>query len=95
MALTKSDIISKVSNEIGLTNKKSIEAVDNIIEIIKSALESGEDVLFSGFGKFCVIEKNVRKGRNHATGNDMILPARRVVDFTCSRKLRNRINNKK
>jgi len=95
MALTKSDIISKVSSEIGLTNKKSIEAVDNIIEIIKSTLESGEDVLFSGFGKFRILEKNVRKGRNPATGNDMMLPARRVVNFKCSGKLRDRINNKK
>ena len=94
MALTKSDIISKVSNEIGLTHKKSIEAVDNIIEIIKSTLESGEDVLFSGFGKFSILEKNVRKGRNPATGNDMMLPARRVINFKCSGKLRDRINSK-
>jgi integration host factor subunit alpha len=94
MALTKSEIISKVSNEIGLTNKESIGAVDNIIEIIKSTLESGEDVLFSGFGKFSILEKNVRKGRNPATGNGMMLPARRVVNFKCSGKLRDRINGK-
>ena len=95
MALTKSDIISKVSNEIGLTNKKSIEAVDNIIEIIKSTLESGEDVLFSGFGKFSVREKNERRGRNPSTGNDMMLPDRRVINFKCSEKLRERINGEK
>ena len=94
MALTKSDVISKVSNEIGLTNKKSIEAVDNVIEIIKSTLESGEDVLFSGFGKFCVKTKNERRGRNPATESDMMLPARKIVTFNCSGKLRDRINSK-
>lgn len=92
MALTKSDIISKVINETKLTKKQAFKTVEDIIEIIKATLESGEDVLFSGFGKFCVIEKNKRKGRNPATGNDMILPARRVVNFTCSGKLRERIN---
>lgn len=94
MTLTKSDIASKVSNEIDLTKKQSIEAVDNIIEIIKSTLESGEDILFSGFGKLCIVEKYERKGRNPASGNDMMIPARRVVKFQCSKKLRDLINKK-
>lgn len=92
MALTKSNIISRIINESGLTKKKSIETVESIIGIIKSTLESGEDVLYSGFGKFCVIEKNARKGRNPATGDDAILPARKIVTFKCSGKLRDRIN---
>ena len=92
MALTKSDIISKIINKRGHTNKKSTEAVESMIEIIKSTLESGEDVLCSGFGKFCVIEKNARKGRNPATGKEVVLPARKVVTFRCSGKLRDRIN---
>ena len=92
MSLTKSDIISKVSEEIGLTTKKSIEIIDNFIDIIKSTLESGDDVLVSGFGKFSVNNKNQRRGRNPATGSDMILPSRRVVTFKCSGKLRDRIN---
>jgi integration host factor subunit alpha len=66
--------------------------VESLIEIIKSTLESGEDVLVSGFGKFCVKEKNERKGRNPATDEDLMLPARRVVTFKCSGKLRERLN---
>lgn len=92
MSLTKSDIISKVINETGLTNKKAIESIENMIEIIKATLESGEDILFSGFGKFCVIEKSARKGRNPATGKEAMLPARKIVTFRCSGKLRDRIN---
>ena len=94
MALTKSDIISKVSNEIELTEKESVAAVENIIEIIKSALESGDDVLMSGFGKFSVKEKDERLGRNPATGNDMVISGRKVVSFKCSGKLKERINGK-
>ena len=94
MSLTKSDMISKVSEEVGLTTKKSTEIIDNFIDIIKSTLESGDDVLVSGFGKFSVNNKNQRRGRNPATDSDMILPARRVVTFKCSGKLRDRINKK-
>jgi integration host factor subunit alpha len=48
--------------------------------------------MFSGFGKFCVRAKKERKGRNPATGEDLILEPRRVVTFKWSRKLRKKIN---
>jgi integration host factor subunit alpha len=92
MTLTKSHLINAIAEQNGFTQKKSSETVETILEIIKSSLESGEDVLVSGFGKFCVKEKRERKGRNPATGEDMILRPRRVVTFRCSRKLRERVN---
>jgi integration host factor subunit alpha len=64
-----------------------------LLELIKSNLEKGQDVLISGFGKFCVKEKTERRGRNPATGDDMILDKRRVVTFRCSHLLRDKINN--
>jgi integration host factor subunit alpha len=66
--------------------------METLLEIIKSKLASGEDVLISGFGKFCVKEKWERRGRNPATGEDMILATRRVVTFKCSGKLRDKIS---
>ena len=93
MALTKADIINAVQVEEGLTKQQSTEIIETLIEIIKSTLETGEDVLISGFGKFCVREKNERKGRNPATGNDLMLSPRKVVTFKCSGKLRDRIND--
>jgi integration host factor subunit alpha len=92
MALTKADIINAVQVEEGLTKQQGTEIVETLIEIIKSTLEGGEDVLISGFGKFCVREKSERKGRNPATGNDLMLSPRKVVTFKCSGKLRDRIN---
>ena len=92
MALTKADIIEAVHQEIGFPQKKSTELVEQLIETIKATLASGEDVLVSGFGKFCVSEKKERRGRNPATGEDMMLKPRRVVTFKCSGKLRRKIN---
>lgn len=91
MALTKSDIVAKV-HELGFTKKKSVEVIESLLEIIKSTLETGDDVLVSGFGKFCVKNKQQRRGRNPATGSDLILRERKVVTFKCSGKLRSRIN---
>ncbi|BBO67723.1 integration host factor subunit alpha [Desulfosarcina alkanivorans] len=91
MALTKNDIVAKV-NDLGFTKKKSIETVESLLEIIKGNLQGGDDVLVSGFGKFCVKQKKERRGRNPATGSDLILRERKVVTFKCSGKLRNKIN---
>jgi len=91
MALTKSDIVTKV-HKVGLTKKAAVDAVESLLESIKRTLEGEEDVLISGFGKFCVKEKAPRRGRNPATGTDMELWGRRVVTFKCSGKLREKIN---
>ena len=92
MALTKIQIVESIHNEIGLPKNKSTEIVETLLEIIKGTLASGEDVLVSNFGKFCVKEKAERKGRNPATGDDMMLEPRKVVTFKCSGKLRDRVN---
>lgn len=92
MALTKNDIVMKV-NELGFSKKKSIDIIETLLEIIKSTLENEDDVLISGFGKFCVKNKNKRRGRNPATGDDLTLRERKVVTFKCSGKLRNKINH--
>ncbi|MGB2930012.1 MAG: integration host factor subunit alpha [Desulfobacterales bacterium] len=91
MALTKNEIVTRV-HELGFTKKKSVEIIEALLEIIKSTLEKNEDVLLSGFGKFCVKQKKKRRGRNPATGDDLILKERKVVTFKCSGKLRDKIN---
>jgi integration host factor subunit alpha len=92
MALTKARIVDSIHNQIGFTQKRSSEIIETLLELIKNTLESGEDVLISNFGKFCVREKKERKGRNPATGDAMLLAPRKIVTFKCSGTLRNRIN---
>ena len=92
MTLTKANIIEAIAKHDGFNQKKSKETVETLLELIKSTLVSGEDVLISGFGKFCVKDKNERRGRNPATGKDMMLTPRKVVTFRCSRRLRDKVN---
>jgi len=92
MTATQSDLISAVTEENGFPQNKSAEAIETLIGLIKTNLAANEDVLISGFGKFCVKEKKERRGRNPATGEAMMLEARKVVTFKCSGQLRDKIN---
>ena len=92
MTLTKNDLIKSIQEEIGITVIQSSEIVEAILEQIKSSLEDEDDVLISGFGKFCVKDKNARKGRNPANGDKIILRARKVVTFKCSGQLKKKLN---
>jgi integration host factor subunit alpha len=92
MTLTKANIAVKVAEQIGYPKNQSFEMIEILLEIIKRTLESGDDVLISRFGKFCVKTKQKRRGRNPATGEDMMLEPRRVVTFKCSGRLRDKVN---
>ena len=92
MTLTKLQIVEIITAQNGFSRKKSTEILKGLLEIIKSALATGDDVLISGFGKFIVKSKGQRRGRNPATGDALMLSARKVVTFKCSGKLRDKLN---
>ncbi|NQT56505.1 MAG: integration host factor subunit alpha [Desulfobacteraceae bacterium] len=94
MPITKANLIDSIYNNLDLQKQESRIIIEALLEIIKHTLESGEDVLISGFGKFCVKDKKERKGRNPQTASNMKLRARRVVTFKCSGVLRDRVNGK-
>jgi integration host factor subunit alpha len=74
---------------------KSVNITEFLLEIMKSTLESGEDIMISGFGKFCIKDKKERRARNPPTGNDILLGDRRVVTSPCSSVLKGKLNGKK
>jgi len=94
MTLTKADLIDTIHKQVGFSKGKSSQLIESLLEIIKRRVESGEDVLISGFGKFCVKEKGKRRGRNPQSGEVLMLDARTVVTFRCSRRLRERNRGK-
>ena len=94
MTLSRQDLIESVYNQSDLSKPEATLVVKSLLEIIKRTLESGENILISGFGKFCVKDKKERKGRNPQTGEDLVLRARRVVRFKCSEILAGRINGR-
>lgn len=92
MAITKSTIVDAISDRFKISSTEAKEVLETLLETMKSTLASGEDLMISGFGRFQVNDKAPRKGRNPATGGDMILEKRRIVTFKSSGKLRNQIN---
>jgi len=92
MNCTKASIRDAIIENNGFPKNKSTELIEILIEIMKSTLASGDNLLISGFGKFQVREKRERIGRNPAKGTPMMLKGRRVVTFKCSGKLRERLN---
>ena len=92
MALTKERIINQVYEEADFSKSESRQAVEALLELVKSTLESGEDLLISGFGKFVVKHKRPRRGRNPQTKEDLQLRARKVIVFKTSGVLRRKVN---
>ena len=94
MTLTKAHLSDSIHKGLGMPKSRSFELLTSLLEIMKATLGSGEDILISGFGKFCVKDKNNRRGRNPSTGEDMMLEARRAVTFKCSLPLKQKLNGK-
>lgn len=95
MTLTKADIIRRIYESKALSKTDATKSVETLLEIIKHYLETGNDILISGFGKFAVKEKRARRGRNPHTGDDLMLEPRRVVTFHPSGVLRKKLNGGK
>ena len=93
MALTKADIVAEIYGQGILSKSNANQAVEQVLELIKSHLVKGEDVLISGFGRWAVRSKIERQGRNPQTGKRLTLSARRTVAFRPSRILKLKIQN--
>ncbi len=92
MTLTKDMIAQTIQERLTMPKISAERMVELVLKQVKDTLSNGEDVLISGFGKFCVRSKKARRGRNPATGKDLILDPRRVVTFACSPVLRGKLN---
>jgi integration host factor subunit alpha len=90
--MTKADIVERIQAKIGGTSKEAAGMLEAVFEIMKSTLESGNNVKIPGFGKFEVKQKKDRRGRNPQTGEAITIEARQVMTFKVSNGLRDRIN---
>jgi DNA-binding protein HU-beta len=88
VSVTKSEFVDRVASTSGLSKKDAGSAVDAVLGTIEGALQSGEDVNFTGFGKFHVAERGAREGRNPRTGETMTIAASRVPRFTAGSGLK-------
>ena len=92
MTHTKDHLVSALAEANGYPRNQTVELVEILLELIKSKLASGEDVLIRGFGRFCVRTKKERKGRDPITGASMMLKPRKIVTFRCSDPLKKKLN---
>lgn len=92
MALKKADIVKSIQDQLGLPKDKCIDLFESVLEIIKQSLVDGEEVKISGFGKFYIIGKKARNGRNPQTGEHIIIEPRRIVSFRYSSRARDKLN---
>ena len=94
MTLKKDDLVQSLYDTVGFSKGQAAKAVESLFGIMKETLASGENILVSGFGKFSIRDKARRRGRNPATGKDLILESRRIVRFKSSSLLVKRINGR-
>lgn len=90
--MTKAEIVEKVYETVGFPKRESYEIVESAFEIVKEELKQGGKVKIAGFGNFSVKEKKSRRGRNPQTGEEIEIPARRVLTFKPSNVLRDALN---
>ena len=91
MALTKAEMAQRLFEDVGLNKREAKEFVDIFFDVIRDALEKGENVKLSGFGNFDLRQKNQRPGRTPKTGEEIPISARRVVTFRAGQKLKARV----
>lgn len=91
--VTRADLAEAVYEEVGLSRNESSDLVEAVLEEISNALIAGDHVKISSFGTFTTREKGERVGRNPKTGVEAAIPPRRVIVFTASHVLKDRINN--
>ena len=92
MTLRKADITKSIHDQIGFPKNRSSDIFESFLEIIKQSLENGEAVKISGFGKFYLIEKNARRGRNPHTSESLMIASRKIASFKASKRLRDKVN---
>ena len=88
--MTKADFIDKVAGKIG-SKKEASEAVEAVLDGIEDSLSKGEDVNFTGFGKFSVSERGPRQGVNPRTGERITIPGGKVPKFSAGAGLKSKV----
>ena len=92
--MVKIDIVDKICEKVGFSNKEMAKIVETVFDIIKETLQREDKIKIPGFGNFVVRKKRSRRGRNPQTGNDIEIRARRILTFRPSHLLKGGLNHK-
>ena len=89
--MTKADIVSKVSNNLGLEKNEVLATVENLMNEIKDSLNNGENVYLRGFGSFIVKKRAEKTGRNISQNIAVVIPAHNIPAFKPSKTFVNSV----
>ncbi len=89
--MTKADLVDEIAERTGLTKKDVAETVDEFLEAVSRALESGKHIEIRGFGTFKVKDRKARIARNPRTGEAVQVPSRKVPVFKVSKELKDKV----
>ena len=92
--MNKVELMQSLAKKFDLTNAKSNEIINHILDSMATSLVKGKSVTFVGFGSFAIKKRAARKGVNPRTGESIKIAARKVVHFSISKKLKESINKK-
>jgi DNA-binding protein HU-beta len=93
--MNKNDLIESLAEEFELTKAYARDLVDAVFGKITAAANAGEEVALFGFGKFKVVERGARKGRNPRTGEAVKIAAKKVLKFEAAKAMKEGLNTKK
>ena len=85
--MNKSDLIDQISKDAGITKAQATSALNSFISSTSGALKKGDNLILVGFGTFSISERSSRKGRNPRTGEEITIPAKKVVKFKAGTEL--------
>ena len=85
--MNKAELISKISEDAGITKTQANTALDSFVEAVTKTLKGGGKVTMVGFGTFTVSKRKARKGRNPQTGAEINIKARKVARFKAGKEL--------
>ena len=90
--MNTADLIERVAAKHGVAKEHARKILDSAFAAIVSAVETGEEVALSGFGRFKLSSREARQGRNPATGETIEIPASRKLAFTAAKSVRDALN---
>jgi len=90
--MTKADLVAKIANKAGMTKVSAENALNSFIDSVEEVLAANDKLTLTGFGTFEVQERKERIGRNPRTGEEIKIPASKVVKFRPGKLLKDAVN---
>jgi DNA-binding protein HU-beta len=93
--MNKNELIDLLAEEHELTKTFARDLIDSLFQKITDSVQDGEEVAIFGFGKFKVVERGARKGRNPQTGEAIKIAASKNLKFESAKSLKESLNTKR